>query len=226
MSKITYYFIRHGETEADTEHLEQGWSNSPLTETGIRQMQRLSESFSNLTIDLAYTSDLERCVSSAKILLNRQGHDIQIAKMPEFRAFNYGGLEGKKLDRVWPKPLSQWVKELEQQKVPPSEIVPIILESLKARDPEGRSDTFTEFWERIERGMLEVYDDALELMMEKQSRQLNVVIVSHEEPIRYFLHEVIADFDLSSPLELGHFAKVSYSKGSYHLHEWNTDQIN
>lgn len=221
MKSIHYYFVRHGETEANRDHLIQGWSDSPLTEKGKEQLTALSKTFANIPIHLAYSSDLERSVKSAEILLATQSKPIHAKPVAAYREFNYGGFEGRPTSEVWDPTFKDTVQKLRDEKVPVNEMVPLILDDISQRDPEGTSENFMTFWNRIEEGILEIYDTALETLMEFQLDEINVAIITHDSPIRYFLHEVLAEFPLDMPLDYGAYAKVTYSQGTYKLIEWN-----
>lgn len=221
MKSIHYYFIRHGETEANRDHLIQGWSDSPLTDKGREQLINLSETFADIPIQLAYTSDLERSVMSAEIILSTQAKTVFAKPISAYREFNYGGFEGRPTSEVWQPSFKETVQKLRDDKVPVNEFVPIILDDISRRDPEGTSENFMLFWNRIEEGILEIYDDSLETLMELQLSEINVAIITHDSPIRYFLHEVLAEFPLDAPLDYGAYAKVTYSNGTYKLVEWN-----
>lgn len=87
--------VRHGETEANAKSLVQGGgSDYPLTEKGIEQAKKVSEFLKDEKIDLAYSSDLKRAVSTANEILKH--HKVELIKTKELREVHAGDLEGKK----------------------------------------------------------------------------------------------------------------------------------
>ncbi|MEY8370857.1 histidine phosphatase family protein [Aerococcaceae bacterium 50-4] len=221
MAAIHYYFVRHGETTANADQRVQGWADSPVTRTGMRVVDQVAESLSHVPFDLAYTSDLDRCVETGERILTKQENDIQLFPVEGFREYNFGGLEDQDIEKVWPKSISQLVDDMRINQIPSTQYVPLIIENLVDRDEEGHSEDFITFWNRIEEAMLDIHDDALEVRMETQKKDVNVLIVSHDMPIRFFLHEVLPEFDLKEDLDYGHYAHVVYTKGAYELEEFN-----
>jgi len=57
---------RHGETEENKQGILQGWLPGHLSKEGRRQARLLAEHLQNVKIDFIYTSDLLRCVETAK----------------------------------------------------------------------------------------------------------------------------------------------------------------
>ena len=84
------YLIRHG---ADDNTVRGGWSQAPLTEEGILQVEQLSnEIANNLKIEKIYTSDLKRAFQTAQIIGNRLS--LPLTLTPQFRETNNGDLAG------------------------------------------------------------------------------------------------------------------------------------
>ena len=87
--EFTVYFIRHGQTLFNTTHQTQGWSDSPLTEEGIRQAQQMKALFKN-KINKAYCSSSERAMDTCEIIMG--GRNFYYTKL--FKEMNFGLLEG------------------------------------------------------------------------------------------------------------------------------------
>ena len=221
MAAIHYYFVRHGETTANADKRVQGWADSPVTRVGMRVVDQVADTLADVPCDLAYTSDLDRCIETGERILMKQENDLQLFPVEGFREYNFGGLEDQDIEKVWPKSISQLVDEMRINQIPSTQYVPLIIENLVDRDEEGNSEDFITFWNRIEEAMLDIHDDALEVRMETQKKDIHVLIVSHDMPIRFFLHEVLPEFDLKEELEYGHYAHVVYTKGAYELEEFN-----
>lgn len=86
------YLVRHGK---DDDSVRGGWSNSPLTEEGIQQVDRLAaemQSAGKTDIGIIYTSDLPRAKQTAEIL--SMALAVPVIEMPEFRETNNGILAG------------------------------------------------------------------------------------------------------------------------------------
>lgn len=84
--------VRHGK---DDDSVRGGWSSSPLTSTGIAQVNQLAAQLSDATDlnpDRIYTSDLPRARQTADIL--SAALDLPVVELPEFRETNNGVLAG------------------------------------------------------------------------------------------------------------------------------------
>ena len=89
---MTCYLLRHGK---DDDSVRGGWSNSPLTDIGIAQVNHVASILSssdNLRIGRIYTSDLLRAKQTADIL--SAALQIPVIEKPEFREANNGILAG------------------------------------------------------------------------------------------------------------------------------------
>lgn len=89
-----FYFVRHGETVANTEKRIAGWLETPLTDNGRSQAQRVSEIFTHLDIQPTkiYHSDLSRAHDTAHIINKKL--NIAIAEHEGLREHNFGEFEG------------------------------------------------------------------------------------------------------------------------------------
>jgi probable phosphoglycerate mutase len=68
-TKTKFYFVRHGETEYNRQHIVQGRGiDSVLNETGRTQAKALAERLASVSFDAIYASSLRRAQQTAKIL--------------------------------------------------------------------------------------------------------------------------------------------------------------
>jgi 2,3-bisphosphoglycerate-dependent phosphoglycerate mutase len=90
--------IRHGETEWNIYRKLQGQANSDLTELGKKQALLTAQAIKNEVFDKIYSSDLPRCVETAKIL----NHELGLAVVFEkgLRERHFGQLQGKKHEEI------------------------------------------------------------------------------------------------------------------------------
>jgi alpha-ribazole phosphatase/probable phosphoglycerate mutase len=114
------YLIRHGETEGAETKRYKGHIDVPLSENGIRQIERVTEYLSaevqkQLTslrayeLSAIYTSDLSRAVKSAEIIA--EPHGLKPIVLPELRERNFGIWEGMSFDEIkekWPDAFNSW----------------------------------------------------------------------------------------------------------------------
>lgn len=88
--------IRHGESEHHVNGLTGGWTDTPLTERGRRQVallaERLREELAGASARL-FSSDLLRAAQSAQMI--GEELQLQVEYIPELREFNNGSAAGK-----------------------------------------------------------------------------------------------------------------------------------
>ena len=65
---MSLYYVRHGQTDWNTQHLLQGRNDIPLNEKGIEQAKITSQHLKNIHIDKIYCSPLTRTMQTASII--------------------------------------------------------------------------------------------------------------------------------------------------------------
>ena len=82
------YFIRHGETEANSSKTHAGWDDTMLTEKGKEQARKVGKALKDISFDKIYSSDLSRAKDTKELAL--PGADAEIC--PIIREINVGSL--------------------------------------------------------------------------------------------------------------------------------------
>jgi broad specificity phosphatase PhoE len=105
------YFVRHGESEANVLRVfsNRGWQHG-LTETGIAQVEALSDRLVEAGIGRVYASPLKRAVQTAGILSQRLGVDCEVTDA--LREYDCGVIEGRgdeEAARVYSEVLDDWM---------------------------------------------------------------------------------------------------------------------
>lgn len=90
--------IRHGETEENRDGVILGQEHGKLTQDAKQSAQKLRRELDSIKIDIVYTSDLNRCVETAKILFAHR--DIEINLQDRLREINFGSYQGKKYSSI------------------------------------------------------------------------------------------------------------------------------
>lgn len=88
---MTCYLVRHGQ---DDETLRGGWSQQPLTTTGIQQAEALARKMDGLPIGAVCSSDLCRAMQTAQKLADKLS--VPVIPLSQFRETNNGDLAGMK----------------------------------------------------------------------------------------------------------------------------------
>lgn len=216
MSKgVTFYFVRHGETFFNFYGRMQGWSNALLTEEGIKNVHRSGRGLADIEFDAVYTSDLKRTIDTASIILeeNKYNENLEIVQMPEFREVHFGSFEGLSSAEVWP--------EVEQRVnikhgLPEGSDIQIqdLMNMFKEVDPYHFAENYTEFWNRVESGLLK-------LLNRHAGTDQNILVVCHGMTIRNLLDGLIADFDKTDALQNASVSIVKYQHGRFEMLAYN-----
>ncbi|MGE7945662.1 histidine phosphatase family protein [Lysinibacillus sp. NPDC093688] len=99
MRKLTtFYLVRHGETMWNKEQRLQGWLDSPLSENGILQTEKLRDHLKNISFTAAFSSSSGRAKETLQILLT----DLQLPINYEdnLREIFLGDWQGKKVEDI------------------------------------------------------------------------------------------------------------------------------
>lgn len=86
------YFIRHGETLWNTLKIFQGSSDSPLTELGISQAEKLAERLKDIEFTEFYSSPMGRTIQTSRIVMGDRKQKLKF--IDEFREISMGDMEG------------------------------------------------------------------------------------------------------------------------------------
>ena len=91
MKTVTFYYVRHGQTEYNVEGRMQGWCDSPLTEKGIADAYTAREKLKEVDLDRAFCSPLKRCMDTCDIIL--EGRHMDVSYMDGLKEHNFGSFE-------------------------------------------------------------------------------------------------------------------------------------
>lgn len=152
---VTFYVIRHGETEANRNGILQGHLDVPLSEKGRRQAQIVAGALSRVRFDSVYSSDLSRAKETAQAIMD--GRSCSLVLDRRLREIDLGMLSGLTSEEAHKRfPLYR-----EQMRKDPYNV----------RRPGGESRA--DLRERVSRAL----DDVYEWNMDKKDAQ--VCLVSH-----------------------------------------------
>jgi alpha-ribazole phosphatase len=109
------YLVRHGQTDWNAQQRYQGHSDLPLNQTGSQQARQLAERLQAQTFDIVLSSDLQRALQTAEILIGSR--QIKLQPDPRLREMNFGMLEGHTFDQArerWPEIITKWLADYNQ----------------------------------------------------------------------------------------------------------------
>ncbi len=158
---MNVYFVRHGITKANIEHVFQ-LDSEPLFSLGTEQVKKMSKLFKDFKISKIYSSPLQRAVDTANIL--NEEYDVTV--LTDYRIKEIESSSIIKGDSVY----------LEKH----TEIVQAIDQKLFSRSVDRISDeeTFFDIQKRVS-NFLET--------LENENLSDNIIVVSHHRTIAFIL---------------------------------------
>lgn len=92
MRSYKLHLVRHGQTDANLEgRYIGGKTDTPLSKAGISGLKKLYEKGGYPRVSLVFSSPMERCIGSAKILFPNR----DIIALENLREYNFGDFENK-----------------------------------------------------------------------------------------------------------------------------------
>lgn len=101
---VTFYFVRHGESEANAARRFAGRTDSPLTERGREQAKAVAEALSKVHFDRIVSSPLSRCRDTALVIARRQQLPVDLER--DLVEIDVGEKTGLPFDEV--RGLPEW----------------------------------------------------------------------------------------------------------------------
>ncbi len=95
---VTFYFVRHGESEANAARRFAGRTDSPLTELGRRQAEAVAEALANVHFDRIVSSPLSRCRDTALVIASRRQLPVDLE--PDLVEIDVGERTGSPFDEI------------------------------------------------------------------------------------------------------------------------------
>lgn len=100
------YFVRHGETEFNRQKRLQGWRDSPLSDAGRAQAERVALAVQTLEVSRGLVSPLGRARQTAEIIQRHKA--VSLEPSDDLREISFGDFEGNTLDEIEVKFPGQW----------------------------------------------------------------------------------------------------------------------
>lgn len=102
--------IRHGEATGNVKKFLHGRMNTRLTKIGKEQVIDSAKFLINEKIDVVFSSSLQRCKSTTKLIIDELDLDVPVNYTNEIIERDFGVFEGKKFEKL--------IKQREKEGVP------------------------------------------------------------------------------------------------------------
>lgn len=169
------YLVRHGESEANKNHIYSGFLDTKLTENGINQAKKCKELLKDITFEKVICSDLQRAYKTALIVSGANEQDLIVKE--GLREMNFGKWEGLSHKEILEKDKENYDMWMEDYFNIPA--------------PEGES--LNSFYDRVS----DEFDlIKTEYLFENIRSEMNILVVSHSGVIRALISkEIIGSMD-------------------------------
>ena len=189
--------VRHGQTQANLNHMLQGSSDGALTPVGIQQAEKLAFHLKDYPIDQILSSDLQRASDTAAAIAKY--HNLSVKTTPLLREWNGGDLEGQPAEVF-----HQLLRTLKQSNTP-----------LTTYRPTG-GETLLEVHQRAEEFLNEIIHSC---------QEKTTLVCSHGDFLRMTLSIILnQDADLAETSIF--FENGSYSIFEFNEDRWTTIALN
>lgn len=207
------YIVRHGQTYLNKYGRMQGWSDAPLTESGIADAFAAGERLRNVKFAHAYSSDLTRANNTAKGILARNvasGDLKEPQKLDNFREVFFGIYEGLLGSEV-AKQISGELN-LDETSETYGELALALgmdgmMDAFHETDPYHDAENAEMFWHR--------FDNGLKYIFENHQDGDNILVVAHGTLIR----------NMAARFENEALAKDAVNNGGIALWEVSEEEI-
>jgi len=93
---LRVYLARHGQTDGNLKGIAQGWTDTPLNETGRQHAAMLAERMRGVALDAIYSSTLSRSRETAEAVA--AGRSVRVQNLAGLREIGLGRFENVALD--------------------------------------------------------------------------------------------------------------------------------
>jgi broad specificity phosphatase PhoE len=220
---IEIYLVRHGKTYFNTTDQVQGWSDTPLTTVGEKGAIQAGKGLADIAFDFAFSSDLGRARTTAKLILAENKHSLpEIVEDERLREVFYGSYEGKSNFEIM-KPLfnaknievteENWADKWDELKAVATD--EWMINQYHQNDPTHEAESYEQVSQRTKAAITAIVAE-----VEKKGGG-KVLIVTHGDQIGILLSELFPEKNFSSIPNLG-LTRISYQNQKYTLEEVGT----
>ena len=210
--KTVLYIVRHGKTMFNAIGRTQGWSDTPLTRDGIKQIHYLGLGLKDHHFTTAYSSDSGRAIQTMRLILgeNLEGRSVDYFVDQRLREWCFGSLEGGYNGEFWGV-----VPRILMYPDYSSMITEITYEQLADAIMEADTAGWAEPYEKIKEWITTGFEDIAQKV--EKAGGGDALIVSHGMTISNFLNIIDETQPLQHQLLNGGVTKVEYDNGTFKI---------
>ena len=117
--------VRHGETDLNKQRRLQGWSDSPLNDTGRKQAEALGLALKDEDVIAIYSSPLRRAQETARAISCY--HKVEVKVLEELKELDVGKVDGMtyaEMKDQYSELFDKWMKDFTSVRLPGGGFVP------------------------------------------------------------------------------------------------------
>ncbi|MFR0586594.1 histidine phosphatase family protein [Lactobacillus porci] len=214
MKKI--YFVRHGQTYMNVYQRVQGWIDSPLTESGMRDAEMVAKRLQKVPLIAAWSSDTIRAIKTRNAIVSKninQGN-ISVKTSSAFREQFFGYMEGMDEPQMWRIIAHHFGFKDQDEMIAKKVSFDKIRDISHKLDPYHQAEDSGMFWERISQGIGDI---------QRCKQEGNYLVVSHGLTIRSLVEKYAPNkFNLTIPPRNGSISIMTMDdKGNISFESYN-----
>ena len=175
---VVVYLIRHGQSVDNSNGLQSGWSNTPLTPLGVRQATLIGTKLTAVEFTAAISSGSVRAVQTLDAILKTRNSTLVAQRDSHFREWGVGSFDQKPvavIQEAMAKKLKTQVANLWKY------TDEVKFNALAASDPAKKAETWAKFRSRILGGMR---------LVSEKNRGGKVALVTHGYVIKHLVKQL------------------------------------
>ncbi len=215
--ELTIYIVRHGKTFFNTTGQVQGFCDSPLTDTGIEQAEKVGKGLKDIPFTTAYCGELGRQSKTAELILAQNDNEVpSLVKNVGFNEWNYGGYEGGSNAAMWDPIFEKYGYTFDEEWTYYGEVYEIlgdrgVADAIAANDELQAAESYDEILARAEGAMNQLVEESL------AAGGGNVLVVSSGSQIPTILEMYVPDDYNGESIGNCSVTILKYKDGTYTL---------
>ena len=210
---LKIYLLRHGKTILNEHEQVQGWNDSELTDEGKFQAKCAGFGAKDIQFTKAYSGDLGRQISTAKLFLAENNYNTDLIEDSNFREMCYGKYQfGPYINMLNPlfkmhgaeydgyEALYKYMDDIE------------IASEVARRDETKQTEGPIKVWDRFSKGLHRI-------IFENKSG--NILLSTSSLAIAVVIKNLFPDFIQNGLVDNASLTVISYEDGKYVLEDYN-----
>lgn len=207
---ISFYIVRHGQTLLNCLDRAQGWSDSPLTDSGKQAAIDLGNKLKEIDFNAVYTSDMLRAVQTAELILRTSENNVSVQKDIRLREWCLGNMEAEN-NAVFIKSVSDWLGGADSF-VELNSRLPDVANAIYEHDTTGMAEPFSFIVNRLQSAFIDIVKKA------DKHQHYRVLVVTHAFMIKtiFYLYapEQLCGMDKVKNADI---SKLIYDENGFHF---------